>query len=131
MAEVDGNRTHHTPQGRVHGFEDQGSHQTPVTSVMSAYQGRGAGETSFAQLYGSGVASAHGDLSGVEVFQNGHDYSAACVQGRARLRGREIQGWREGGDEHLCSSCQSVHMKDDGLTERDILECDKPSAIYQ
>ncbi len=33
LAEVDGNRTHHTPYRRVRGFEDQGSHQTPVTSA--------------------------------------------------------------------------------------------------
>ena len=35
MAEMDGNRTHHTPLERVHGFEDQGSHQTPVTSELA------------------------------------------------------------------------------------------------
>lgn len=35
LAEVDGNRTHHTPFRRVHGFEDQGSHQTPVTSEQA------------------------------------------------------------------------------------------------
>lgn len=32
---MDGNRTHHTLFERVHGFEDQGSHQTPVIPTLT------------------------------------------------------------------------------------------------